>query len=191
MIDDDTLRRELAGLRDLPFDAAKRVFGDGEALRRSVSSWLMPGFARIEPRDDGTWQPGGTVAAIVVPVWDWPPAALADLAAIDPEGDRVWLRRGLGDALGQHLLNMAEGPVTLTFEASPAAWLHSGGDGVCPIAETWLTQLLGRSDLTLVTADLAAGEALRRRLIAAMPALPKIGVRRVAPEGDVKAGKAA
>lgn len=171
--------RELADLRPLAFDRARDLFRGDAALRRAMLSWLLPHAADATVSDRaGTWQPGGADPVIVVPVWAAPPPHdFIDLVAIDLRTDRAYTRTGVADALGQHRVNTVDTGVTLVMHDSPSAWLRSGGLGICPLTPWFLADLLGRGDITLVAATVDAGEALRRRLIAALPPLPKIAVR--------------
>lgn len=175
------LNRELAALHPLPWSRARDLFRGDAALRRAMLSWLLPHAADVTVHDDGTWQPGGADPVIVVPAWAAPPPHdIVDLVAIDLRTDRAYTRVGVADALGQHRVNTVDTGVTLVMHDSPSAWLRSGGLGICPLTSWFLADLLGRGDITLVAATVDAGEALRRRLIAALPPLPKIAVRGVA-----------
>jgi hypothetical protein len=179
LMDIPDLHRELLALRPLTLSRARDLFRGDAALRRAATSWLLPHAADVTVHDDGSWQPGGADPVIIVPVWSWPPDDIVDLVAIDLRTDRAYLRAGVADALGQHRVNSVDAGVTLVLHDSPSAWLRSGGLGICPLAPAFLPHLLGRGDITLVAETVEDGEALRRRLIAALPPLPKIAVRGV------------
>lgn len=88
------------------------------------------GVVQAVIRDDGTYQPGGTVPLLVQPVFD----ATGDLVDIvgwrSADPSRWWLRTGLGWCLGS--LSPTWDNRNAVHE-TPLDWLRAEGVGICVI----------------------------------------------------------
>lgn len=126
-------------------------------------------WSRLEPGTPGS-------AALIVPVTVHPDDPPHDLVAIVRETGRAYSRTGLAVALGEHLLEISEGPLLVTL--SPTTWLHSGGEGVCPLdLPAFVDWSLRHPEIALTVPTVREGERLLAALDDARGRLPAISVQ--------------
>lgn len=179
-------RRALNSLNEMMNAATMRVRGPHlEAIRALGVAWRTIGYLGEYQApfgvmngtvvDTGLFEPGEGPAYVVQPVIVT--GAIIDIVAwrtIHPE--RWHLMTGLGWCMGEDTLSLPAGnPVTL--QATPLAWLASGGDGCCVLdwAAPELRILRGQAEFAVT--EPALGDLLRRKLAQTMPRIINKGVR--------------
>lgn len=131
------------------------------------------GVAKISPVDDGLFELGGEVSAVVLPVYwaDIPTEEapvddgdLIDLLAFNPnEPDRWWLRRGDGILLGAGALDHLYLGAELQVCQTPLKWLLDYCEGCVALDWPRAADRL-RSIETLAIKDISFAEEVRRYL---------------------------
>lgn len=131
------------------------------------------GVAKISPVDDGLFEFGGELSAVILPVYwgaipteealvpDW---ELEDILAFTPkEPSQWWLRRGDAVFLGAGALDHLYLGAELKIHKTPMAWLLSHGEG-CVVLDWPRAADRLRSIATLIAEDTDHGQEINCQL---------------------------